>query len=138
MFLSNLINSLGFCSLCLHANAQLPCTNVKQVSQESTEHSNHYDSNNDDHPLRFYLRRHHHHHHHHHQGTYRNVLFISVIAYIHIAGGIYILRECVRATRSLHDEVPRIWFTSWPLFFLIFLQLLLTLLFLLLYFYPTY
>ena len=35
---------------------------------------------------------------------------------------------CVRATRSLHDEVPGIWFTSWPLFFLIFLQLLLTLL----------
>ena len=34
-------------------------------------------------------------------------------------------------------EVPRIWFTSWPLFFLIFLQLLLTLLFLLLYFYST-
>ena len=35
---------------------------------------------------------------------------------------------CVRATRSLHDEVPGMWFTSWPLFFLIFLQLLLTLL----------
>ena len=33
---------------------------------------------------------------------------------------------CVRATCSLHDEVPGIWFTSWPLFFLIFLQLLLT------------
>ena len=33
---------------------------------------------------------------------------------------------CVRATRSLHDEVPGICFTSWPLFFLIFLQLLLT------------
>ena len=38
---------------------------------------------------------------------------------------------CVRATRSLHDEVSGIWFTSWPLFFLIFLQLLLTLLLLL-------
>ena len=48
-----------------------------------------------------------------------------------------ILWGCVRATRSLHDEVPGIWFTSWPLFFLIFLQLLLTLLFLLLYFYST-
>ena len=35
---------------------------------------------------------------------------------------------CVWATRSLHDEVPGIWFTSWPLFFLFFLQLLLTLL----------
>ena len=31
-----------------------------------------------------------------------------------------------RATRSLLEEVPGIWFTSWPLFFLIFLQLLLT------------
>ena len=39
-----------------------------------------------------------------------------------------ILWGWVRATRSLHDEVPGIWFTSWPLFFLIFLQLLLTLL----------
>ena len=39
-----------------------------------------------------------------------------------------IMWGCVQATRSLHDEVPGIWFTSWPLFFLIFLQLLLTLL----------
>ena len=46
-----------------------------------------------------------------------------------------ILWGCVRATRSLHDEVPGIWFTSWPLFFLIFLQLLLTPL--LLYFYSS-
>ena len=48
-----------------------------------------------------------------------------------------ILWGCVRATRSLHDEVPGIWFTSWPLSFLIFLQLLLSLLFPLLYFYST-
>ena len=41
---------------------------------------------------------------------------------------VMLLWGCVRATRSLHDEVPGIWFTSWPLFFLIFLQLLLTLL----------
>ena len=108
MLLSNLINPLRFCSLCLHANAQLPCTNVKQVSQESKEHSNHYDSNNDDHRLRFYLCRHHHHHHHHHQGTHRNVLLIRLIAYIHIKGDTYILWGCVRATRSLHDEVPGI------------------------------
>ena len=91
MLLSNSINLLRFCSLCLHANAQLPCTNVKQVSQESKEHSNHYDSNNDDHRLRFYLCRHHH-HHHHHQGTNCNVLLICVIAYyiyIHISKGRY-------------------------------------------------
>ena len=30
---------------------------------------------------------------------------------------IKIVWGCVRATRSLHDEVPRIWFTSWYLFF---------------------
>ena len=40
----------------------------------------------------------------------------------------YQLWGWVRATRLLHDEVPGIWFTSWPLFFLIFLQLLLSLL----------
>ena len=118
MLLSNSINPLRFCSLCLHANAQLPCTNVKQVSQESKEHSNHYDSNNDDHRLRFYLCRHH--HHHHHQGTNRNVPLICVIAYYiytHIKGEICKLWGCVRATLSLHDEAPGMRFSSWPLFF---------------------